>query len=256
MMQKGLFELTDKHAVITGGNSGVGFAIAQALAAAGARLTLVGRRSNALENAADRLTADAKISVRTHVLDLTSIDAIEAHASTLASTHGDPDILVNAAGWRTRQAAADITPAVWRTTIDTNLSAPFFLAQAFAPAMCKRGWGRILNIASLQSRFAFDHGIAYGASKGGVAQLTRAMANEWSAYGVNSNAIAPGFFPTPMTATLFDDEQAANALAARTAIGRNGKLDDLAGAAIFLCAPASDYITGQVLYVDGGFSVK
>ena len=259
-----LFALTGKHAVITGGGSGIGFALGTALALAGARLTLVGRRAEALEQAAARIVADtlagtggtAQPSVQTYPCDLTALDAIDQHAATLAAAHGDPDILVNAAGWRTREAAADLTPTTWRATIDTNLSAPFFLARALAPAMCKRGWGRILNIASLQSRLAFDGGIAYGASKGGVAQLTRAMANEWSARGVNANAIAPGFFPTEMTATLFDDENTATALAARTAIGRNGRLEDLAGAAIFLCAPASDYITGQILYIDGGFTAK
>lgn len=250
-----LFALDGKHAVVTGGGSGVGFAIGEALAAVGARLTLVGRRAETLAQAAARI-ANAGGTAQIHACDLTIIEALDQQAAMLAEAHGAPDILVNAAGWRSREAAADISPAVWRATIDTNLSAPFFLARALAPAMCKRGWGRILNIASLQSRLAFDGGIAYGAAKGGVAQLTRAMAVEWSAHGVNANAIAPGFFPTAMTAPLFDDADTAAALAARTAIGRNGKLTDLAGAAVFLCAPASDYITGQILYLDGGFSVK
>ncbi len=267
-----LFTLTGKHAVVTGGGSGVGLAIAAALAGAAARVTLVGRRVAVLEQAAERIVNDmgnatnnnagndaahnSVAMVQTYACDLTALDALDHHAATLAAAHGDPDILVNAAGWRAREPAAEVTPQVWNATLATNLSAPFFLARALAPAMCARGWGRVLNIASLQSRLAFEGGIAYGASKGGVAQLTRAMATEWSAHGVNANAIAPGFFPTAMTAALFDDQRTAAALASRTAIGRNGRLDDLAGAAIFLCAPASDYITGQILYVDGGFTAK
>lgn len=250
------FSLERKHALVTGGGSGIGFAIAETLAAAGARLTLLGRRADALEQAAARITKTTGGEARGFACDLSQPDEIDRHAAALADAHGAPDILVNAAGWRTREPAADITPATWRATIDTNLSAPFFLARALAPAMCARGWGRILNIASLQSRLAFDGGIAYGASKGGVAQLTRAMAAEWSARGVNANALAPGFFPTAMTAPLFEDENTAAALAARTAVGRNGRLQDLTGAALFFCAPASDYITGQVLFVDGGFSAK
>ena len=251
-----LFSLDGKHAVVTGGGSGIGLAIAEALARAGARLTLVGRRGDVLESIATRLNAENDCGAQPHICDLTEIDALDRHAAALATAHGDPDIVVNAAGWRRRETAADTSVAAWRATIDTNLAAPFFLARAFAPAMCARGWGRILNIASLQSKLAFADGIAYGASKGGVAQLTRAMAVEWSAHGVNANAIAPGFFPTEMTASLFDHADTATALAARTAIGRNGQLSDLAGAAVFLCAPASDYITGQILYVDGGFTAK
>lgn len=267
-----LFALSGKHAVITGGGSGIGLTISEALAAAGARVTILGRRAEALTQAVARIAAQANSATaadanakaatdsasapQSYACDVTELDALQEHAAALTAAHGAPDILVNAAGWRTRQAASDITPAVWRATLDTNLSAPFFLARAFAPAMCERGWGRILNIASLQSRLAFEGGIAYGASKGGVAQLTRAMAVEWSAHGVNANAIAPGFFPTAMTASLFDDADTEAALAARTALGRNGRLADLRGAAVFLCAPASDYISGQILYVDGGFTAK
>ena len=252
-----LFSLRNKHAVVTGGGSGIGFAIAEGLVAAGATVTIIGRRQARLVEATDKLSADNdNATVHYYACDLCELDAIAAHAQKLNRTNGEVDILVNAAGWRTRESAADITPQTWRATLDTNLSAPFFLARAFAPAMCARGWGRVLNIASLQSRLAFAGGIAYGASKGGVAQLTRAMAAEWSAQGVNANAIAPGFFPTEMTAPLFEDKAVADALAARTAIGRNGKLDELKGAAIFFCAPASDYITGQILYIDGGFTAK
>jgi gluconate 5-dehydrogenase len=122
--------------------------------------------------------------------------------------------------------------------------------------MRDKGWGRIINIASLQSERAFENGLAYGASKGGVTQLTRAMAEAWSRHGINANAIGPGFFPTDLTQAVFDDDARAGKLAAQTAIGRNGNLADLSGPAVFLASPASDYVTGQVLYVDGGFTAK
>jgi gluconate 5-dehydrogenase len=137
-----------------------------------------------------------------------------------------------------------------------HLRAPFLLTQAFAPAMARRGYGRIINIASLQSYRAFPDSAPYGAAKGGVVQLTRAIAQEWSSHGVTCNAIAPGFFPTPLTEAVFADAERSARNAAQTAIGRNGDLEDLAGATVFLAAPASAYVTGQTLAVDGGFTAK
>ncbi|RPH62280.1 MAG: SDR family oxidoreductase, partial [Burkholderiales bacterium] len=167
---------------------------------------------------------------------------------------GAPDILVNAAGVNIRRPMADIVGSDWDTTLAINLAAPFFLAQRLAPAMIDKGWGRIINIASLQAVRAFGQSGPYGASKGGIAQLTRAQAEAWSRDGVNANAIAPGFFDTPLTAPVFGDSARAQAMAERTFVGRNGRMDDLSGAALFLASPASDYVTGQVLFVDGGFS--
>ena len=155
-----------------------------------------------------------------------------------------------------RQPADEITPESWDETLDLNLKAPFFLARALVEPMRAKGWGRIINIASLQSARAFENGLAYGTSKGGIAQLTRAMAEAWSRHGINSNALAPGFFPTDLTGAVFADTARVEKLAAQTAIGRNGNLTDLAGPALFLASPASNYVTGQVLYVDGGFTAK
>jgi gluconate 5-dehydrogenase len=177
-------------------------------------------------------------------------------AETISNAFGNPDILVNAAGINLRQPVEEITPESWHQTLALNLATPFFLARALVPAMRKKGWGRIVNIASLQSERAFPNSLPYGASKGGVAQMTRAMAEAWSKHGINCNAIAPGFFPTELTASVFEDEERATRIAAQTAIGRNGRLDDLHGTAIFLAAPASDYVTGQVVFVDGGFTAK
>ncbi len=149
-----------------------------------------------------------------------------------------------------------MTPAGWDKTLDLNLAAPFFLAQGLVPAMKKRRWGRIVNFASLQSRRAFPGGLAYGASKGGVEQLTRAMAEAWSAFGISVNALGPGFFPTELTGPVFSDPELAARNAEQTCIGRNGELSDLDGPLLFFCSEASAYVTGQTLFVDGGFTAK
>lgn len=181
---------------------------------------------------------------------------IEDMAAQISRVFGLPDILVNAAGTNPRRSADEITPAEWRSTISLNLDAPFMLAQQLVPGMKRKRWGRIINIASLQSQRAFANGIAYGVAKGGLVQLTRAMAEAWSRDGINCNAIAPGFFPTPLTEPVLNDPDKADRLASQTCIGRNGNLDDLTGPAVFLASPASDYVTGQTLFVDGGFTAK
>jgi gluconate 5-dehydrogenase len=148
----------------------------------------------------------------------------------------------------------EISAADWDATLKVNLEAPFFLAQKLAPVMIAKRWGRIINIASLQSVRAFGNSGPYGASKGGITQLTRAQAEAWSKHGINANAIAPGFFATPLTAPVANDPARWKAMAERTFIGRNGELADLRGTAIFLASRASDYVTGQTIFVDGGFS--
>ena len=246
------FDISGRIAVVTGASSGIGQAIASSFAEAGARVVGVARRREALDawqTAAGGETAGV-------VADIAGPQAATDIAPWLAEPFGPPDILVNAAGLNTREAADEVTVDGWRATLDINLATPFFLAQALARGMSARGWGRIINIASLQSERAFPGGLAYGASKGGVAQLTRAMAEAWSRSGVNANAIAPGFFPTELTAAVFDDPERAGRNAAQTCIGRNGTLADLIGPALFLASPASDYVTGQVLFVDGGFTAK
>jgi gluconate 5-dehydrogenase len=250
-----LFDLTGRVALVTGGNSGIGRALAQALAGAGASVVVLARRQVALEETVAAIAGDSGKAAAV-AGDLTRLDGIPALAEATAGPFGPPDILVNAAGVNLREAAEDVTPESWERTLAVNLSAPFFLARALVPAMRVRGRGRIINIASLQSLRAFPNGIAYGASKGGVAQLTRAMAEAWSADGITCNAIAPGFFPTALTAPVFANEERAAHFARQTAIGRNGRLEDLHGTAIFLAAPASDYVTGQILFVDGGFTAK
>lgn len=250
-----LFDLSGRVALVTGGSSGIGQRMGQALAGAGAAVVLVARRAPQLAEAVAAITAAGgqAAGVARDLADPATLDDLVHEAG---AHFGAPDILVNAAGVNLREAPQAITPESWNLTLTLNLSIPFFLARACVAGMRAKGFGRIVNIASLQSSRAFANGMAYGASKGGITQLTRAMAEAWSADGITANAIAPGFFPTGLTAPVFEDADKVAALAAQTAIGRNGRLEDLDGITMFLAAPASAYITGQVIYVDGGFTAK
>jgi gluconate 5-dehydrogenase len=248
-----LFSLTNRVALVTGASSGIGRAIARALAGAGARVVLVARREQALVETREQIRA-AGGNATTLPCDLEDRNAIGACAKAAANAFGAPDIVVNAAGINVRKPMLELTNDDWDRTLRLNLEAPFFLSQRLVPSMLARGWGRIINIASLQSVRAFANSGAYGASKGGVMQLTRAQAEAWSGKGVNANAIAPGFFATPLTAAVANDPVKWKANADRTFIGRNGELPDLAGTAIYLASRASDYVTGQTIFVDGGFS--
>jgi gluconate 5-dehydrogenase len=196
------------------------------------------------------------IDAQWRAADLSDAEATKAVARESAQDLGGIDILVNAAGVNLREPFVEVTPQSWQLQLALHLSAPFFLTQALAPGMKERGWGRILNIASLQSTRAFARSAPYGAANGGVLQLTRAIAQEWSPHGITCNAIGPGFFPTALTAPVFADPELAARNAAQTCIGRNGALDDLVGATVYLCSDASAYVTGQTLMVDGGFTAR
>lgn len=250
-----LFSLEGRTALVTGGNSGLGLAIARALGLAGARLVLCARRAAELEVAAASLGAEG-LQASTLSADLAAADAADGVVARLGALGLSPDILVNAAGVNLRQPYADVTAEAFDLHMALHLRAPFLLVQKLAPAMAARGWGRVVNIASLQSFRAFPDSAPYGAGKGGIVQLTRAMAETWSRHGITCNAIAPGFFPTPLTAPVFADAERAARLAAQTCIGRNGRLEDLYGTAVFLASDASAYVTGQTLAVDGGFLAK
>lgn len=247
-----LFDVSGKVACVTGASSGLGRRAATALARAGASVVGVARRSADLEDW--RREAGGQTAAVT--ADLSDRDGLARLAANIAGPFGPPQILVHAAGINTRETADEVTPEGWDITLSLNLTVPFFLSQAFVPAMREKRWGRIVTFASLQTTRAFPGGIAYGASKGGIGQLTRAMAEAWSKDGINANAIGPGFFPTELTAAVFGDDERAKRNAAQTCIGRNGALEDMDGPLLFLCSDASAYVTGQVLMVDGGFTAK
>lgn len=247
-----LFDLSGKVACVTGASSGLGRRAAVVLAAAGAKVVGVARRREAL----DALCYEVGTQAAGVVADVADRERVGRLAVEISTPFGAPDIVMHAAGVNTREIADDVTQEGWDQTLALNLSAPFFLSQALVPAMKDKGWGRIVNFASLQTTRAFHGGIAYGATKGGIGQLTRAMAEAWSRYGITANAIGPGFFPTELTAAVFDDADRAAANAAQTCMGRNGRLEDIDGPVLFLCSDASAYVTGQVLMVDGGFTAK
>lgn len=248
-------DLRGRQALVTGGSSGIGESLAEALGRAGARVVLAARRQTQLDAAAARLDAMG-IAVDTQALDVSDLDAIPAAAAALQRRCGTIDILVNAAGMNLREPFASVTPSSWRLQLDTHLGAPFFLTQALAPAMQAQGWGRVINLASLQSYRAFANSAPYGAAKGGIVQLTRAIAEAWSRHGITCNAIGPGFFPTALTGPVFADAALAGHHAERTCIGRNGALPDLHGMAAFLASDMAAYITGQTFMVDGGYTAR
>ena len=250
-----LFDLTGRTALVTGASAGLGRAMSEALAAAGADVAVAARRAGHLEETVKAISKTGR-RAKAFAVDLLATGEVDRLAEAVAEEFGRPDILVNCAGVNLREPYDQITEESWRRTIDINLSVPFFLARALVPGMRENGWGRVINIASLQSRRAFPNSVPYGASKGGVEQLTRAMAEAWSKDGINCNAIGPGFFPTDLTRAVFDDPERRTWAAGQTAIGRNGELADLHGVTVFLASKASDYITGQTIFVDGGFTAR
>ncbi|WP_224406966.1 SDR family oxidoreductase [Afifella sp. IM 167] len=250
-----LFSLNGRTALVTGASSGIGRHMAKTLARAGASVICVARRQEALSALVDEIAA-AGGTATALTADLLDGGAVEALGARAGDAFGSPTILVNAAGINLREPPAAVSFESWNQTLHLNLGVPFFLARALVPGMVASGGGSIINIASLQSFRAFANGMAYGASKGGIAQLTRAMAEAWSRNGVRANAITPGFFPTELTGPVFSDPELLQHHAEATAIGRNGELADLNGITVFLAAPASAYITGQVIGVEGGYLAK
>jgi len=203
-----------------------------------------------------KINAAGKGQAATVTADLLDRKALPDVVVEASSRFGAPTILTNAAGVNLREPASEVTLESWDMTLNMNLAAPFFLAQACVPGMLEKGRGKIINVASLQTYRAFANSIPYGASKGGIAQVTRAMSEAWSGRGILANAIAPGFFRTALTAKVYENPELVEHNAKMTAIGRNGEVEDIDGITIFLASPASDYITGQVINLDGGFTAK
>jgi gluconate 5-dehydrogenase len=227
--------------------------MAEALAGAGAHVLLAARRQDALEVAVRALTV-AGWRASGEAVDVSDRASVAALLGRLHDARRHVDILVNAAGVNLRVPFESISDDDWDATLAANLTGPFQLTRALAPAMAVRGWGRIVNVASQQAVRAFGHSGAYGASKGAIVSLTRSTAERWSRKGVTCNALMPGFVLTPLTAEASKDPARVAAMAARTMIGRNGVPDDFHGATLLLATDAGAAITGSMAYVDGGFA--
>ncbi|GAA1004135.1 2-deoxy-D-gluconate 3-dehydrogenase [Acrocarpospora pleiomorpha] len=248
-----MFSLAGRVALVTGGSSGIGYGIAEALGRAGAAVVLVARREEQLAAAAAALAGHG-VRAATISADLGDRAAIGRVTERAASFFGEVDILVNDAANNIRRPMAELTLDDYEQTIAVNLTAPYLLGQHFGPRMAARGWGRIINIGSQQSIRAFGDSGAYGVAKAGICGLTRSQAEAWTPHGVTCNTVIPGFVLTPLTEPAQAIPGRVEALAARTMTGRNGLPTDFAAIAILLASPASAYLTGQTLCVDGGFS--
>ncbi|WP_327112915.1 SDR family oxidoreductase [Streptomyces sp. NBC_01341] len=249
-----LFSLEGRVALVTGGSSGIGRGIAGALAHAGARVVVVARGEAELERTVGELTAEGCRAAWVSA-DLGTTEGVRTAAEASTDAFGEPDIIVNSAGINLRPPMSELDEDVWDTTMAVNLKAPYLLGRRFGPAMAERGFGRIIHITSQQAHRAFVQSGAYGVSKGALESLARSQAEAWSAHGVTCNTLVPGFVMTPLNERLSSDPERVAALAARTMVGRNGLAGDFAGAAVFLASAASAYVTGQSIFVDGGFSV-
>jgi gluconate 5-dehydrogenase len=247
------FDLSDRRALVTGAGGGLGFAIAQGLARAGAHVVLNGRNRDKLD-AAQRSLQDDGMMAEAVPFDVTDASAVNGAIADIERRIGPLDIVVNNAAMNRRQPLADVSDAHWRELMAANLDAPFYVARAVIPGMKTRRRGKIVNICSLASDIGRTNIVPYAASKGGLRMLTRALAVELAPHNVQVNGIAPGFFKTDMNAPLIADAEFSAWVARRTPAGRWGEPAEIAGAAVFLASSAADYVTGAILFVDGGFS--
>jgi gluconate 5-dehydrogenase len=248
------FDLSGKIAVVTGAYRGLGYAIARGLAQAGATVVLNGRKPDALAAAAKALV-DAGHHATSSIFDVTDGAATRAAVAAIEAEHGRVDILVNNAGIQRRHPLVEFPESEWNEIIATNLTAPFLVAQAVLPGMIARHSGKIIHIASLMSELARPTVVPYTAAKGGVKMLTRGMAVELAQHNIQVNAIAPGYFATEMNRALIDNVEFNAWVCKRTPAGRWGQPEEIAGLAVFLASPAANYMTGQLLVMDGGMSV-
>lgn len=254
-MAQGLFDLSGRRALITGSSQGIGLALARGLAEAGAALVLNGRDAGKLEATARGLR-DQGHAVETLPFDVTDHAAARAAVDGFEAGHGPIDILINNAGMQHRAPLEDFPADAFQRLLQTNVASVFNVAQACARHMIARGAGKIVNIASVQTALARPGIAPYTATKGAVANLTKGMATDWARHGLQCNALAPGYFDTPLNAALVADPAFTEWLEKRTPAGRWGKVEELVGAAIFLSAPASSFVNGTVIYVDGGITAS
>lgn len=250
------FRLDGRRALVTGGNRGLGRVMAQALAEAGADVAVASRSLAECQTAAEEIAASTGRKALAFAADLTVAATVERLVSDVEAGLGPLDILVNNAGVNVRGAAEELSEADWDAVLDTNLKAPFLLARAVGPAMCRRGWGRIINLGSILGVVALPGRAPYASSKAGVINLTRVLALEWATRGVTVNAICPGPFATDMNRQLVNDPAKYRAFIEKIPMGRWGELREIAGAVVFLASEAASFVTGSALFVDGGWTAQ
>jgi gluconate 5-dehydrogenase len=250
-----MFDLTGLRALITGSSQGIGFALARGLASAGAEIVLNGRDVAKLADAAAELEAGGAV-VHQLTFDVTDHKAVKAAVDGFEATNGPIDILINNAGMQHRGPLEDFPADAFERLLQTNVASVFHVSQAVARHMIGRGRGKIINIASVQTALARPGIAPYTATKGAVGNLTKGMATDWAQHGLNCNAIAPGYFDTPLNAALVADSDFTTWLSKRTPAGRWGEVNELVGAAVFLSSAASSFVNGHTLYVDGGITAS
>lgn len=248
-----LFDLTGKRALVTGSGQGIGLALASGLGRAGATIVLNGRQSDKLEHAAQDLRARG-VAIELAPFDVTDRNAVIAGVALIEKAYGPIDVLINNAGIQRRAPLEDFPVETWRELMRTNLDSVFFVSQAVAKAMIARKRGKIINVCSVQSELGRPSIAPYAASKGAVKMLTKGMCADWAPHGLQVNGIGPGYFATELTRPLVENTEFTTWLCKRTPAGRWGRLEELMGAAIFLASAASDFVNGQILYVDGGMT--
>ena len=249
-----LFDLSGKSALVTGSSRGIGYALAQGLLEAGARVVVHGRDVAAAEASAEGLRRAAGGEVAVSTFDVTDPDAVDNGIATIESSWGTPDICVNNAGIQRRAPFTEFPVQDWNDLVATNLTSAFLVGRRVARGMIARGSGKIVNVGSVQSKVARPGIAPYSATKGGIVMLTRGMCADLGPHGIQANALAPGYFATELTGALVEDETFSAWVAQRTPAGRWGQVRELVGALVFLSSAASDFVNGQVIYVDGGMT--